>query len=425
MDRFPSSDPFLSVGTYILGSEVPARGHAIIFDTASSGWIYPTAGYIVGSSTYTGNMLQLESPVSVNMDNITLTREAIGVTMGVDAYILDKSSDNSTIMYYINPGQSLFLQRVPITGYNPRYSSALVATSMGSQIVVYSTNTNGSLFNTFDPTTRTWRGRDLNPPVASSPIPTSGVQPSPTNNEHTEIDTSTLALLGIIGGVFGALVLTLLAIFFVVRSRRRKLSSSTSRQAKSYDRNSKTELLEEHYGIERMVSTIRSPQFNPAQPYSPPVSGKSLGRNPQSSVLESVKFFPADLDFSSLSTRQHEHLCQQQPYQQNPTCNNSQLGQYMQPPSSSFSPTSSNGLSYLFNPSESDLLGLQTDASMRCSSSTSLSAGTSISQTRHSQAYSDATNFDHMSDYVPTILVLPSTPPPSSASPNRPSSRNY
>lgn len=90
MDRFPSSDPFLSVGTYILGSEVPARGHAVIFDTASSGWIYPTAGYIVGSSTYTGNMLQLESPVSVNMDNITLTREAIGVTIGVDAYILDK-----------------------------------------------------------------------------------------------------------------------------------------------------------------------------------------------------------------------------------------------------------------------------------------------------------------------------------------------
>lgn len=90
MDRFPSPDPFLSVGTYILGSKAPARGHAVIFDTASSGWIYPTAGYIVGSSTYSGNMLQLESPVSVNMDNITLTREAVGVTMGVDAYILDK-----------------------------------------------------------------------------------------------------------------------------------------------------------------------------------------------------------------------------------------------------------------------------------------------------------------------------------------------
>jgi hypothetical protein len=90
MVRFPSPDPFLSVGTYTLGSKAPARGHAVIFDSASSGWIYPTAGYIVGASTYSGNMLQLESPVSVNMDNITLTSEAVGVTMGADAYILDK-----------------------------------------------------------------------------------------------------------------------------------------------------------------------------------------------------------------------------------------------------------------------------------------------------------------------------------------------
>lgn len=90
MDRFPAPNPFLSVGTYTLGSKAPARGHAVIFDTNSSGWIYPTAGYIVGDSTYNGNMLQLESPVSVNMNNITLTPDAVGVTMGADAFILDK-----------------------------------------------------------------------------------------------------------------------------------------------------------------------------------------------------------------------------------------------------------------------------------------------------------------------------------------------
>ncbi|KAK3835335.1 MAG: hypothetical protein JOS17DRAFT_736877 [Linnemannia elongata] len=423
MDRFPSPDPFLSVGTYILGSKAPARGHAVIFDTASSGWIYPTAGYIVGSSTYGGNMLKLESPVSVNMDNITLTSEAVGVTMGLDAYILDKSSDNSTIAYYINPGQSTLLQRVPVTGHSPRYSSTIVATSMGSQIAVYSTNANGPLFNTFDPTTRTWRGLDLNPPVASSPIPTSGVQPSPTNNGHSDIETSTLPLLGIIGGVLGALVLTVLAIFFAVKSRRRKHQSSTSRRAKNYDRNSKTELLEEQQCIERMVSTIRSPQFNPAQPYSPPVPGKSLGRNPQSPVLECIKFIPADLDFSSLPTRQHEHLRQQQ-HQQNPSSNNSQLGQYLQPSSSSLAPTLTN-LSYQFNPSESDILGRRTDVSIRTSPSTSLIASTASSEARHSQAYSDATNFDHMSEYVPTILMVSSTPCLSSSSPYLPPSQNY
>ncbi|KAG0299394.1 hypothetical protein BGZ97_003721, partial [Linnemannia gamsii] len=230
-----SANPFLSVGTYTLGSKAPARGHAVIFDSASSGWIYPTAGYIVGASTYSGNMLQLESPVSVNMDNITLTSEAVGVTMGADAYILDKASDNSTIAYYINPEQSTLLQRVPITGHSPRYSSALVATSMGSQVVVYSSNANGPRFNTFDPTTMTW----------------------------------------------------ILAIFIIIRSRwRRQQQQSASKRTKNYDRNSKTELLEDQRCIERMVSTVRSPQFNPAQPYNPPVTGQSLGRNPQSPVLE-------------------------------------------------------------------------------------------------------------------------------------------
>ncbi|KAF9934199.1 hypothetical protein FBU30_002892 [Linnemannia zychae] len=91
MDRFPAADPFLSVGTYILNSDIPARGYAIIFDTASSGWIYPTSGYIVGLSKYSGNMLQLDSPVALNMNKIILSQEAIGVTMGVDAYILDKA----------------------------------------------------------------------------------------------------------------------------------------------------------------------------------------------------------------------------------------------------------------------------------------------------------------------------------------------
>ncbi|KAG0271327.1 hypothetical protein BGZ95_000875, partial [Linnemannia exigua] len=130
MDRFPAANPFLSVGTYIMGSEVPARGHAIIFDTASSGWIYPTAGYVVGSDTYGGNMLQLESPISVSMENITLTNAAVGVSMGFDAYILDK-------------------------------------------IVVYSSNTNGPRLNIFDPFTRTWSGLDLDPPATSTAtIPT-------------------------------------------------------------------------------------------------------------------------------------------------------------------------------------------------------------------------------------------------------------
>lgn len=223
--------------------------------------------------------------------------------------------------------------------------------------------------------------------------------------------------------MLGALALTVLAILFIVKSRRRKQQSSTSRRAKNYDCNSKTELLEEQQCIERMVSTIRSPQFNPAQPYSPPVSGKSLGRNPQSPVLEGIKFFPADLDFSSLPTRQHEHLRQQQD-QQNPTSNHSQLGHYLQPSSSSLAPTLAD-LSYQFNPSESDLLGRRADASIRTSSSTSLSAGTSSSQARHSQAYSDATNFDHMSDYVPTLLMHPSTPSLSPPSPSRPPSQNY
>lgn len=305
---------------------------------------------------------------------------------------------------------------------------------MDSKIVVYFPNANGSLFNIFDPIKKTWSGLGLNPPITSSPTTATHLQPSPANNDKSEIVASKFPLPAVIGGVLGALVLIVLVTFFVVRSRRRRQHQrSASKGARSYDRNSKTELLEDQQCLERMVSTVRSPQFNPAQPYNPSNTGKSLGRNPQSPVLEGVKFFPADLDFSSLPIRQHEHLQQKHPqHQPHPQSSTSSkklqstnsLGYSMQLSSSSLAPTLTD-LSYQFNVSESDLLGRRADASTRFSSSTSLSANTTSSQTRHSQMSLDASNFDHMSEYIPTLMFHTPSPSHSPTPPNRHPSQTH
>jgi hypothetical protein len=90
----------------------------------------------------------------------------------------------------------------------------------------------------------------------------------------------------------------------------------------------------------------------------------------------------------------------------------------VQPSSSSLAPTLTD-LSYHFNPSESDLQDRRADTSTRFSSSTSLSANTFSTHTRHSQAYSDASNFEHMSEYIPTLMLHPTSPSPSPTCPNR------
>ncbi|KAF9125540.1 hypothetical protein BGW39_007316 [Mortierella sp. 14UC] len=445
MDRFPAANPFLSVGTYTLdgSNKLPARGHAIIFDTASSGWIYSTSGYIVGSSTYGGNMLQLDSPVSVSMKNITLTHEAVGVTMGFDAYILDKASDNTTIAYYINPVNSTSLQQVATKGHSPRYSSSLVATSMGSQIVVYSSNANGPRFNIFDPSTRAWAGLDLDPQDTTA----TAVPPLPTNSDSDfgSSDTSTLPLPSIIGGVLGGLIFTTLAIFFFVRYRSRRRQNG-SKQRKNYDRNSKSELLEEHQQrecLERMLSTttMRSPQFNPAQPCHPLPAGRSLGRNPQSPVLEDVKFFPAQFDSRGSPPNPSFLLLQcplttatalstgaagipPSPFNSRPDL--SLAHHHAHPSSSSLAPTLTD-LTYQQHPSDANLFHGQHGS--RFSSSSSLAAS-ATTLNRHSQAYSEgASNFEHMSDYVPTVMLTTTsrttTPSPPFHSSPQPPLRNH
>ncbi|KAF9095254.1 hypothetical protein BGX23_000770 [Mortierella sp. AD031] len=301
MVRFPKQNPFLSVGTYILYSKLPARGFAIVFDTPSTGWLYLTTAWIAGSSKYTGNYLQLDPPLVIEMLNITLTKEAIGVPIGSAAYILDKASDNSTVVYHINPkqleNQVPILQRFFVPA-SPRYTSSLIGTAMGSQIVVYSANANGPRFNIYDPTSNTWSGPDLVPQsmIPADPKPGTG-NTKGGNNDHD--NGHKLPLPAIIGGVLGGVVIIVLAIFFMARRRPRQSRSSLDIPSSrgNYNPVSKSKQLrdqliqDEQQCTERKLATLRSPQLNPAQTYTPQPTDRLLGRNPQSPAHEGSMFF--------------------------------------------------------------------------------------------------------------------------------------
>ncbi|KAF9131378.1 hypothetical protein BGW39_001886, partial [Mortierella sp. 14UC] len=76
---------FLAVGAYDLSTKSPTQGYSIIFDTASSGAAYPATG-----TGDTHEAVSLSTPVTLDMQGITLSPKAIPLTMGSVAYILDE-----------------------------------------------------------------------------------------------------------------------------------------------------------------------------------------------------------------------------------------------------------------------------------------------------------------------------------------------
>ncbi|KAG0261104.1 hypothetical protein BG011_001356 [Mortierella polycephala] len=219
---YPTEDPLLTVGTFVATSNTPAQGSHIVFDTRGSGLIYTALSSNSPILTGQDRILSLSNPQSVDMNGITLTDNAIAVTSVSVAYILDKASDGTTIMYKIIPSQSPKLQLVKTPGDVPPFSSYMVATAMNSRIVIYGATSNNAAsptFHNFDLITGSWSGPGLVKPV-SSPSPTSSVQPPPEDDSKTPTGA-------IIGGVVGGLALIALVAFLYIRHRRKSTKSRT------------------------------------------------------------------------------------------------------------------------------------------------------------------------------------------------------
>ncbi|KAF9960458.1 hypothetical protein BGZ70_008603 [Mortierella alpina] len=226
---YPSSNPLLSVGTFVATSNTPAQGYHTVFDASgNSGTIYTTLASATPIVTSQDRVLSLTSPQQVDMGGVTLTTNAISITMIGVGYILDRASDGSTVMYSISPGRSVKLERVAISGNVPPYSPSMVATALNSQIVVYGSST-GSIatatFNIYDTVTGAWNGPGLVKPPAPAPS-SSGSSPRPTSEPSSEGSKSNAAAIG--GGVAAVVVILLLVAFIVYKRRKPKTNAAAA-----------------------------------------------------------------------------------------------------------------------------------------------------------------------------------------------------
>ncbi|KAG0262183.1 hypothetical protein BGZ95_004073 [Linnemannia exigua] len=215
-----SANPLLTVGTYSVDSTL-GLGYITMFDYVGGGVSYTTMGTMSDINTPKDRIINLSNPHAVTMNGITLTTNAIPVTAGETAFILDQGSDGSTVVYYIKPSTSSQLTPLLIKGQVPKFSNLLSATALNAQIVIYS----GSIgsppsFNSLDTTTGTWTGPGL---VAPNLPSTSGASlPSSSNGANGGGGEAKSNVAAIIGGAVGGLVVIALVAFLFIRNRRKK-----------------------------------------------------------------------------------------------------------------------------------------------------------------------------------------------------------
>ncbi|KAF9571299.1 hypothetical protein EC968_000738 [Mortierella alpina] len=229
---YPSSNPLLSIGTFVATSNTPAQGYHTVFDASgNSGTIYTTLASAAPILTSQDRVLSLTSPQQVDMGGVTLTTNALSITMIGVGYILDRAPDGSTVMYSISPGRSVKLERVSIAGNVPPFSPSMVATALNSQIVVYGSSTGNiatATFNIYDTVTGAWNGPGLVKPSVPAPS-SSGGTPRPSSEPSSDGSKTNAAAIG--GGVAAAVVVLLLIAFVIYKRRKPKTNAAATAAA--------------------------------------------------------------------------------------------------------------------------------------------------------------------------------------------------
>ncbi|KAG0302403.1 hypothetical protein BGZ98_007523 [Dissophora globulifera] len=193
--------------------------------------MYTTLDTAAPILTATDRILSLASPTTIDMGGIKLTGNAIPITMAGVAYILDKASDGSTVLYSLNPSQGAKLQRVSIQSDVPPFSVNIAAAAVSSKIVIYGASNNGiatATFNAFDTVAGVWTG----PGLVKAMTVTSPSGSSPSNGSDGSGGKSGKSSIGgIVGGVVGGLVVVALIAFLFIRHRRNSKKGNTSSAA--------------------------------------------------------------------------------------------------------------------------------------------------------------------------------------------------
>ncbi|KAF9995200.1 hypothetical protein BGZ65_009181, partial [Modicella reniformis] len=239
---YPTPNPRLSVGIFEPASTTPIHGYLVVFGDNNDGTLYTTMATATPKGLSEDQILTLARPQPVDMAGITFSNDAIPVSMTHVAYILDRASDGSTVLYSINPNQGVKLQRVDVQGDVPWFSPNMTATALNSQIVVYTPMTRSSTapsrFNSFDTDKKTWAGPGLITPESKIKAP---------------------LVVSIIGGVVGGLVV--IAIIFILVIRHRRKSSDRTINHASSTASVQGQQQQQHYLQQPMQ------QYNPRPSY--------------------------------------------------------------------------------------------------------------------------------------------------------------
>jgi hypothetical protein len=90
-DQYPSSpDPLLSVGTYTPATSGISVGYSVIFDKSGRGQVFTATVNDQAASNNSIILVSLSNPGTVNMNGITLSSDALSVTLENTGYILDR-----------------------------------------------------------------------------------------------------------------------------------------------------------------------------------------------------------------------------------------------------------------------------------------------------------------------------------------------
>jgi len=88
LSLYPTEKPLLSIGTFTAKPNPPSQGFNIVFDISGSGIAYSAVGNPARETE--DRALTLANPQNVNMNGISLTQNAIPVTVNSVGYILDR-----------------------------------------------------------------------------------------------------------------------------------------------------------------------------------------------------------------------------------------------------------------------------------------------------------------------------------------------
>ncbi|KAG0346583.1 40S ribosomal protein S4, X isoform, partial [Podila humilis] len=286
-DLMPGYEPLFTVGA--IAQEIGGAGNGFLFafeQSGSAGRVYRTIGNKLPDSNVTAaqSMLTLSKPSAINMNNLTVTHEAIPVTSGFSAFVVDKSPAGLVSIMTIDPRNFNYkLTQAPVNGKVPNFLTGQSAASINSQIVIYGGQSSAGPSNDihiFNIISGTWSGPAL--------------VTVPAENGSSAVGPNA-AIIG--GAAAGAALLIAIIGFLLCRSRRssKQLPSRDTAPLEAENRDNKLAMIDMLSMEAKSCSTPRIPH-HPSTPG--PQAVRSYTADSNTTLTQTDPVVPANHPYS-------------------------------------------------------------------------------------------------------------------------------